>query len=236
MLGGLTASEWEESDDEDWESESFESTLSSIAAFDMEGALERMTSGDAFYTPEAADSAHRASPTRDSSLSHERLRPSHDSRSLPDDTAHSLGEPGHAETKHSELSGSKAPAISNGPGFDLHKIANQVHRWSSSDLESMSYLPRMLLQMCPSHAQLHQWACFTISAQGHVQMNDRPADASSVSAAQTLSSDDNDSPRVIAWTAGRTMNRRHVLVCLRPGRISHHSPYLSTHHSGALSA
>ena len=51
-------------------------------------------------------------------------------------------------------------------------------------------------------------------------MDDRPVDEfmeqSSISPAQTLSSDDNDSPRVIAWTAGRTMNRCHVLVCLGP--------------------
>ena len=53
----LAASEWEEdSDDETWDSESFESTLSSIAAFDMDGALERMSSADTFYTPEAAGS------------------------------------------------------------------------------------------------------------------------------------------------------------------------------------
>ena len=53
----LAASEWEEdSDDETWESESFESTLSSIPAFDMAGALERMSSADKFYTPEATDS------------------------------------------------------------------------------------------------------------------------------------------------------------------------------------
>ena len=53
----LAASTWEEdSDDETWESESFESTLSSIAAFDMAGALERMSSAEKFYTPEAADS------------------------------------------------------------------------------------------------------------------------------------------------------------------------------------
>ena len=52
-------------------------------------------------------------------------------------------------------------------------------------------------------------------------MDDRPMDAdmhksSSISPVQTLSSDENTSPQVIAWTAGRTMNRRHILVCLYP--------------------
>ena len=123
MLGGLTASEWEESDDEDWESESFESTLSSIAAFDMEGALERMASGDAFYTPEAQDSAHRASPAEDVSLSHERLQPSHDSRSSPRDALLSLGAR-HAKTPAS--SSSKAPSLGRALGSDPHQMATQV--------------------------------------------------------------------------------------------------------------
>lgn len=52
--------DWEESDVEGWDSESFESTLSSIAAFDMDGALDRMASGDRFYTPEAAGSSPMA--------------------------------------------------------------------------------------------------------------------------------------------------------------------------------
>lgn len=40
--------------------------------------------------------------------------------------------------------------------------------------------------------------------------------SSSISPAQSLSSDKNDSPQVIVWTAGRTLNRRHILVCLHP--------------------
>ena len=35
---------------------------------------------------------------------------------------------------------------------------------------------------------------------------------SSISPARPLSCDTGESPDVIAWTAGRTMNRRHVLV------------------------
>ena len=127
MLGGLPASEWEESDWEDWESESFESTLSSIGAFDMEGALGRMTSGDTFYTPEPADSAHRASPAGDISLSHERLQPLHDSASLLEGTPLSLGEPGFPHAKTPEFSSSKALSASHAPGFDLHQMAHQVH-------------------------------------------------------------------------------------------------------------
>ncbi len=56
----LTAPECDESDNGTWESESFESTLSSIAAFDMDGALDRMASGDRFYTPEPAESTRLA--------------------------------------------------------------------------------------------------------------------------------------------------------------------------------
>ena len=52
----LTAPQCDGSDDGTWESESFESTLSSIADFDMDGALDRMASGDRFYTPEPAES------------------------------------------------------------------------------------------------------------------------------------------------------------------------------------
>ena len=127
MLGGLNASEWEESDCEDWESESFESTLSSIGAFDMEGALERMTSGDTFYTPEPADSAHRASPAGDHSPSHERLQPLHDSASLLENTPLSLSEPGLPHAKTPVDSNSKAPSVGHASGFDLHQMAHQVH-------------------------------------------------------------------------------------------------------------
>ena len=50
-------------------------------------------------------------------------------------------------------------------------------------------------------------------------MDDGPVDgdmhkSGSISPARTLSSDENTSPQVRAWTAGRTMNRRHILVCL----------------------
>ena len=58
----IAAVAWDESDQDTWESESFESTLSSIAAFDMDGALERMASGEKFLTPELSDSATMSSP------------------------------------------------------------------------------------------------------------------------------------------------------------------------------
>ena len=55
---------------------------------------------------------------------------------------------------------------------------------------------------------------------------------SSVSPAHTLSCDTDDSPDVIAWTAGRTMNRRHVLVGhalpLTPSQL----PLLTRDHDG----
>ena len=135
MLGGLTASEWEESDDEAWESESFESTLSSIAGFDMEGALERMASGDKFYTPEAADSTHRASPAGDIPPPHEGLQPSLDSSSMLEDAQLSLSEPSHPYAKIPELSSSAAHSLSHGSGLDLHQMAKQVHHKGQTNLE-----------------------------------------------------------------------------------------------------
>ena len=39
-------------------------------------------------------------------------------------------------------------------------------------------------------------------------------DGAGASGALTLSSDSEDGPQVIAWTAGRSMNRRHVLASL----------------------
>ena len=137
MLGGSTAIEWDESDHEDWESESFESTLSSIAAFDMAGALERMASGDKFCTPEAADSTHRASPAGTTSLSPERLQPSQCSRSMLEDARLSFSEPRPPYTRSSELRSSMAPSFSHGAGSGsaLHQMGNQVHCWGSQAIE-----------------------------------------------------------------------------------------------------
>lgn len=151
MLGGSTATEWDESDHEDWESESFESTLSSIAAFDMAGALERMASGDKFYTPEAADSTPRASPARNTSLSPERLQPLQCSASMLEDTQLGLSESCHSYTRNLELRSSTAPSFSHGSGSGsaLHHMANQVHCWGSQIIQGEStHVPCLLYHRC----------------------------------------------------------------------------------------
>ena len=52
-------------------------------------------------------------------------------------------------------------------------------------------------------------------AQGIQTAVDEGHDGDGASGALTLSSDSEDGPQVIAWTAGRSMNRRHVLASLR---------------------
>ena len=155
MLGGLTASEWEASDDEAWDSESFESTLSSIAGFDLEGALERMASGDKFYTPEPADSTHRGSPAGDYSGSHERLQPSHDSSSMLEDVQLGLSEPGHQYAEVIELNSSAVQSFSH----DLLQMTKEVHCWGSL---VESDLPWSCLLHCLHAPPLHRGLRLTL--------------------------------------------------------------------------
>ena len=126
MLGGLTASEWENSDEDTWESESFESMLSSIAAFDMEGALDRMTSADTFYTPEAVDSSCRASPAGGSSFSQECLQLSDDGGQTLERSELSLHEQQSSLANARDIRSHTSPLVSQGSGPGLPQTASQV--------------------------------------------------------------------------------------------------------------
>ena len=55
----------------------------------------------------------------------------------------------------------------------------------------------------------HCVAC--VQLEGSLQ---EEADRADTRPALVLSSDSNDSPQVVAWTAGRSMNRRHILVSI----------------------
>ena len=164
----LAASKWEEdSDDETWESESFESTLSSIAAFDMAGALERMLSADKFYTPEAADSALSGSEV------------------LQDITC-------------------RPQAECSAPGLDLAREQSAAYTPEAVSVTSSAL--RHPQERASSPEAKDYVLAATLSSEEPVAA----ATAQSLSPGGSSNSDGGLS--IFAWTAGRSMSRRHILV------------------------
>ena len=120
----LTAPECDELDDGAWESESFESTLSSIADFDMDGALDRMASGDKFHTPEPAESNPLAGDIPSSCSD---VQQPHDGRSARGNAE--LNPPEEVSLEEALIGGKGFAGplhLRQGTGAHVHEMADQV--------------------------------------------------------------------------------------------------------------